>query len=465
MIIRSVDAIIRMLDADYIEHGDIDVEVMGVCIDSRRVVKGNLYIPIKGDRFNGHEFVAQAIENGAVATLWNRNEPNPPESITSILVEDTTIALQVLAAVYRRQLHTKIVGITGSNGKTSTKDILAAMLSARFVTQKTLGNFNNEIGVPLTLLSLSDHCEAAVIEMGMEAFHEIDFLTKLVKPDVAIISNVGTAHLENLGSIENIARAKLEIVHGLHPRGLFIYNGDQIVLQNAVKKEEVKGSIRIKTFGEQKKNDVYLEEIKQTTNGLQFKISNDDHLYEMNMLGRHQAINAIGAIIAAKELGLTSEDIQRGLHHIEKTGMRNELLQLQQCKILNDSYKSNPQSTIAALDTLESFDAPYKIAVLADMLDLGDDTNLIHYELGKKMAEYHLDEILTYGELGRYITQGANASIKKAYIRHFEDKHELLEYLYPYLKKDCMILIKGSRGMHMDEIVDGLKENVAHEQN
>lgn len=465
MIIRSIDAIIRMLDADYIDNGDIDAEIMGVCIDSRKVVKGNLYIPIKGERFNGHDFIEQAIENGAVATLWNRGEPNPPEAITAILVEDTTIALQVLAAVYRRQLHLKIVGITGSNGKTSTKDILAAMLSAKYVTQKTLGNYNNEIGVPLTLLSLSEHCEAAVIEMGMENFHELDFLTKLVKPDIAIISNVGTAHLENLGSIENIAQAKMEIVHGLHPHGLFIYNGDQIILANAVKKEEVKGSIRIKTFGEQKHNDIYLRSLQQTMNGLRFQVNNDEFVYEMNMLGRHQAVNALAAILAAKELGLNEEDMQRGLQHIEKTGMRNELLQFGECTILNDSYKSNPQSTIAALDTLAAFASPYKIVVLADMLDLGDNTNMIHYNLGKELANYQLDEILTYGELGRYITQGANTAIKHSYISHFEDKHSLLEHLLPYLKKNCMILVKGSRGMQMDEIVDGLKESFEHEKN
>lgn len=465
MIVRSIDAIIRMLDADYIENGDIDTEIVGVSIDSRKVVKGNLYVPIKGERFNGHRFIEQAIENGAIATLWNRDEPNPPQDIIVILVEDTTIALQVLAAVYRRQLHMKVIGITGSNGKTSMKDILAAMLSSRFVTQKTLGNFNNEIGVPLTLLSLSEHCEAAVIEMGMENFHELDFLTKLVKPDIAIISNVGTAHLENLGSIENIAKAKLEIVHGLHPHGLFIYNGDQIVLTNAVKREEIKGSIRIKTFGEQNRNDVYLEGIHQTANGIKFRICHDSCEYEMNMLGRHQAINAVAAIIAAKELGLSQNDIQRGLQHIEKTGMRNELIQLGSCMILNDSYKSNPQSTVAALDTLESFEVPYKIVVLADMLDLGDETQMIHYNLGKSLAEYHVDEILTFGELGRYVTQGANAFIKNAYIRHFEDKRELLDYLKPYLKKECMILIKGSRGMHMDEVVDGLKENMEHEKN
>lgn len=464
MIVRSIDAIIRMLDADYIENGEIDAEIMGVSIDSRKIVKGNLYIPIKGERFNGHQFIEQAIENGAMATLWNRNEPNPPEQIVSILVEDTTIALQVLAAVYRRQLSMQVVGITGSNGKTSTKDILAAILSSRYVTQKTLGNYNNEIGVPLTLLSLSEHCEAAVIEMGMENFNELDFLTKLVKPDITIISNVGTAHLENLGSLENIAKAKLEIVHGMNPKGLFIYNGDQIVLTNAVTKEEIKGSIRIKTFGEQKKNDVYLTDLHQTAKGSQFKINDDEHIYEMNMLGRHQAINSLAAIIAAKELGLQSDDIQRGLQHIEKTGMRNELVHLGSCMILNDSYKSNPQSTIAALDTLESFDTPYKIAVLADMLDLGDETTMIHYDLGKALSEYHIDEILTFGELGRYITQGANAAIKHAYIRHFEDKHELLQYLLPYIKKECMILIKGSRGTHMDEVVDGLKESLKHEK-
>ena len=177
MILRSIDAIIQMLDADYIENNDIEQKVMGVCIDSRKVIEGNLFIPIKGDKYNGHHYVSQAIENGAVATLWNKNEPNPPKEITVILVEDTLEGLQKLAAVYRSQLAIKIVGITGSNGKTSTKDILAAILSKKYITQKTLGNFNNEIGVPLTILSISEHTQIAVIEMGMEHLEELDFLT------------------------------------------------------------------------------------------------------------------------------------------------------------------------------------------------------------------------------------------------------------------------------------------------
>ena len=458
MILRSIDAIIQMLDADYIENNDIEQKVMGVCIDSRKVIEGNLFIPIKGDKYNGHHYVSQAIENGAVATLWNKNEPNPPKEITVILVEDTLEGLQKLAAVYRSQLAIKIVGITGSNGKTSTKDILAAILSKKYITQKTLGNFNNEIGVPLTILSISEHTQIAVIEMGMENLEELDFLTHLVKPDIAIITNVGTAHLENLKTLENIAKAKMEIVHGLHPHGLFIYYGDQKVLQDAVVKEQVKGSIRIKTFGEQSHNDMFIESISQNESGLQFSINNSNIVFKMDMLGKHQGVNALSAIIAAKELGVQEEEIQQGLLHIEKTGMRNELLSIEQCHILNDAYKSNPQSLIAALDTMESFDTPYKIAVLADMLDLGNESDMIHFELGKKLSNYKLDEILTFGDMARYITQGANQVMKNVYIRHFEDKQELVQYLKPYRLKKCMILIKGSRGLQMDQIVESLKE-------
>ncbi len=458
MILRSIDAIIQMLDADYIENNDIEQKVMGVCIDSRKVIEGNLFIPIKGDKFNGHHYVSQAIANGAIATLWNKNEPNPPKEITVILVEDTVEGLQKLAAVYRSQLAIKIVGITGSNGKTSTKDILAAILSKRYITQKTLGNFNNEIGVPLTLLSISEHTQIAVVEMGMENLEELDLLTHLVKPDIAIITNVGTAHLENLKTLENIAKAKMEIVHGLHPNGLFIYYGDQKVLQDAVIKEQIKGSIRIKTFGEQSHNDIFIESVSQNENGLQFTINGNKVVFKMDMLGKHQVVNALSAIIAAKELGVQEEEIQQGLLHIEKTGMRNELIYIEQSTILNDAYKSNPQSVIAALDTMEFFNIPYKLAVLGDMLDLGPESDMIHFDLGKKLASYKLDEILTFGDMARYITQGANQVMKDVNVRHFIDKQELVEYLKPYRLRKCMILVKGSRGLQMDQIIESLKE-------
>lgn len=455
MILRSVDGIIRMLDADYIENDDIQKRVCGVCIDSRKVVEGNLYIPLKGANNNGHEFVQQAIQKGAAATLWNKDEPFPPENITVILVEDTLKALQQLASVYRRQLSMKVVGITGSNGKTSTKDILAGMLSQRYVTQKTLGNYNNEIGVPLTLLSMSENTQVAVIEMGMENLNEIDFLAKMVCPDIAIITNVGTAHLENLKTQENIAKAKLEITHGLAPFGMLIYNGDQKLLRDAVTKEAISGDIRIKTFGEHEENDFYLSYVKQTENGITFAVNEEEARFTMDMLGKHQAVNAIGALIAARALQLSDMDIQFGLNTIEKTGMRNELMRANKALILNDSYKSNPQSSVAALETLASFEVPYKLAVLADMLDLGENSDMLHYQLGKQTAEYELAEVLTYGDMGAYIAQGAlNQGVKR--VQHFADKAKLIAYLLPYRNKECMILIKGSRSMKMDEVVDAL---------
>lgn len=458
MILRSVDGIIRMLDADYIENDDIQKRVCGVCIDSRKVVEGNLYIPLKGANNNGHEFVQQAIQKGAAATLWNKDEPFPPENITVILVEDTLKALQQLASVYRKQLSSmKVVGITGSNGKTSTKDILAGMLSQRYVTQKTLGNYNNEIGVPLTLLSLSENTQVAVIEMGMENLNEIDFLTKMVCPDIAIITNVGTAHLENLETQENIAKAKLEITHGLAPFGMLIYNGDQQLLRDAVTKEGISGDIRIKTFGESDDNDVRLTYVKQSEDGITFGVNDEKTRFTMDMLGKHQAINAIGALIAARALQLADMDIQFGLHTIEKTGMRNELMRVRKALILNDSYKSNPQSSVAALDTMASFDIPYKIAVLADMLDLGENSDLLHFQLGKQAADYRVAEILTYGDMGAYIAQGAlDRNVEGLHVQHFADKAKLIAYLMPYRNKECMILIKGSRSMKMDEVVDAL---------
>lgn len=458
MIIRSIDAIIQMLDAKYIENNNIEQKIKGVCIDSRKVVQGNLFIPIKGNRYNGHHYVAQAIENGAVATLWNEDEPNPPTEITVILVKDTLVGLQTLSAIYRSQLSLKIVGITGSNGKTSTKDILASILSQTYITQKTLGNFNNEIGVPLTLLSLSEQTQVAVIEMGMENLGEMDLLTHLVKPDIAIVTNIGTAHLENLQTLENVAKAKLEIIHGMNPHGLFIYYGDQKLLQDAVIREQIKGSIRIKTFGEKRSNDMFVHSLSQTSQGLNFSVNGSELSFQMDMLGKHQAINALAAIIAAKELDVKEEAIAQGLLHIEKTGMRNELLCIGNCQILNDTYKANPQSVIAALDTMESLQAPYKIVVLADMLDLGPQSDTIHYTLGKQLSQYKIDEVLTFGDMARYITQGANQMIKNAYIRHFVDKQELISYLKPYRLKACMILIKGSRGLQMEQIIEGLKE-------
>lgn len=452
MIVRSIDAIIRMLDADYIENGNIEEKIQGVCIDSRKVEPGNLYIPIRGVNNNGHVFTAQAIEKGAKAVLWERREPNPPKDVVVILVEDTTKALQDLAKAYRHQLKMKVAAISGSNGKTSTKDILGSLLRTHFITAKTLGNYNNEIGVPLTLLSFDENVECAVVEMGMENLGELSFLTHLVEPDLAVLTNVGTAHLENLGSMENIAKAKVEITESLKPGSLFIYNGDDAYLKQAVIDKEIPGSIRIKTYGTNPKCDCIVSDVEQKMDGLRFCLNGAP--YHLDMIGTHNAMNAAAACMAAREMGLQEPEIVKGFQSIEKTGLRNELVSFGKACILNDAYKSNPQSALAAMDTMNRFDYSYRIAVLADMLELGETSDMIHYQLGKDLAQYKVNEVLTYGEMARYIAQGAYAA--ELNVMHFETKDEIIEYLKPYSEKECMILIKGSRGMKLEEIVDGL---------
>ncbi len=459
MIVRSIDAIIRMLDADYIENGNIEEKIKGVCIDSRKVVEGNLYIPIRGVHHNGHVFVQQAIDNGARAVLWEKKETlQPPKDVVVILVDDTTKALAQLAKAYRHQLKMKVVGITGSNGKTSTKDMLASVLKQRYLTQKTLGNFNNEIGVPLTLLSFNEHVEIGVVEMGMENLHELSYLSHLVNPDIALITNVGTAHLENLKTMDNIAKAKVEIVDGLHPQGLFLYNGDQELLVHTVKMSQIAGSIGIRTFGCKESNDVVVSNVRQTMHGLSFQLNHDE--FHLDMLGKHQAVNAASVYMVARALGLTNEEIQAGFLNIEKTGLRNEVVHCGNCLILNDSYKSNPQSALAAMDTMEAFDIPYKIAVLGDMLELGDTSDKIHYDLGKDVGRYHVQEVLTIGDMARYITQGVWNHTNTIKVKHFSDQQSLQAYLQPYLTQECMLLVKGSRGMKLDVLVEELVKSI-----
>ena len=455
MIIRSVKQVIQMLNAEYINETGLDATIKGVCIDSRAVEAGNLYVPIIGANNNGHSYIDQAIKAGAVATLWKKGEPNAPKEIPVILVDDTIAALQKLAVSYRNQLNLKIVGITGSNGKTSTKDILASVLSKHYKTQKTAGNRNSEIGVPLTLLDFDDDIEMGVVEMGMENLGELSALTAMVRPDIAVITGVGTAHLENLKTMENIAKAKLEIVEGLPKNGTFIYLGDQDLLNDAYHAKNLDESIRVLTYGFDDHNDYVVSDIHQFVDGLDFKI-NENNTYHLDMLGKHQALNATAAYIAAECLAVSEEEVAEGFSNIAKTGMRNELVKFNEALILNDAYKSNPQSALAALDTMEEFDYDYKIAILGDMLELGETSAQIHYDLGKDLTKYHLNEVLTIGEMAEHINKGATDHLKNVKIMHFENRDALSEYLKPYGAKHCMILVKGSRGMHLDLVVDAL---------
>lgn len=432
--------------------------IEGVSIDSRKVSQNNLFVPIKGMTVNGHKFINDVIEKGACATLWNKDEPNPPENIAVLLVEDTLKALQDLALWYRNTLKAKIVGVTGSNGKTSTKDITAGVLSQKFKTQKTMGNFNTEIGVPYTLLSLDEDCEAAVIEMGMERKGEIDFLTRLVQPDIGIITSVGLVHIDNFPSIEEIAKAKLEITEGIKENGLFIYFGDDELIERTVNSTKIKESIRKQTFGLEEKNTLFLTDFSESMEGINFKV-NDHSLGELHveMLGKHQALNSMAAILAARELGMNDEEIRLGLLRIEKTGLRNEVIKINDCTILNDCYKSNPVSISAALDIFELIDAKNKITVLGDMLGYREMSHDMHYNVGKNLASHKIDELVTIGQEAKFMAKGARENTNIKSIVEFDTKEEATDYLKKYMSEDCAILIKGSRFLKLEYIVNTLK--------
>ena len=456
MIKKKLCEIAKMINAPVLNDSNNDILVSGVCIDTRKAQAGNLFIPIKGENADGHKFVDKAIENGCVATLWNKNIPNPPNSIGVILVDDTVMSLQDLAAAYRDTLNTAVVGITGSNGKTSTKDIIGGVLSIKYKTQKTMGNYNNELGVPLTILSLDEDCEIAVVEMGLEKKGGLLFLKDMVKPNVGILTNVGPIHIENFNCVEEIADAKLEMVDCISDNGLFIYNGDDELIKNAIKKIKINDTLTIKRFGKQPSNDLYCSDVEQNEHGITFKTYGEvNDFFGINMLGKHQAVNALSAIITAKYFNLANTDIKEGLETIQKTGLRNELVKIKKCTILDDSYKSNPISTLAALDTFEELKSPKKIVVLGDMVGLGEDTIKFHYEIGSKLSNYTVDELVVFGPLAKNIAEGAKNIVKS--IKMFDDKALMIDYLSKYLDEDCMMLVKASRSIELDEVVDKLR--------
>ncbi|MCF6464865.1 UDP-N-acetylmuramoyl-tripeptide--D-alanyl-D-alanine ligase [Clostridium sp. Cult2] len=443
--------LIEKYEGDYIE---------GVSTDSRTIEKGQLFIPLTGENFNGHDFIEQAIEKGAVASFWDKNEPLPQLDFPFILIEDTLTALHQLAKEYRKQLNVKVIGITGSNGKTTTKDIIASILNTKYKTKKTKGNLNNLIGAPLTLLDLDEDTEISVVEMGTDKFGEISILTSIAKPDVAIITNIGEAHLEDLKTKENIAKAKLEILEELSPDGLFVYFGDDPILKKEIKNIEI--CQKIITYGVEKHNDYQCELGLVDENGISFMLTNPkmDNLF-LPMLGKHNMYNATAAIVVAKYFNIPFDFIREGLYHVEKTGMRNELVYAEGFTILNDSYKSNPSSVLAALDTLYNMEQySQRIAVLGDMLGLGEDEIEMHEEIGSKIDSDKIDYLFTIGPFAEHIAKTAKLIFEKDRIISCNNKPQLIENLKQVIKPKSIILVKASRPLELEEVVDKLKEEV-----
>lgn len=458
MIKRTIEQIKKMIHLEKMLNVSDDTVIHGVSIDSRNINKGNLFIPLKGEKVDGHQFVEQAIKRGARCALWQKNIPHPPQNVPLLFVEDTLVALQQLAKSYRDELNIPILGVTGSNGKTTTKDMVASLISTSYKVQKTEGNFNNHIGLPLTLLNLREDTEMAVVEMGMSGLGEISFLTKLARPDVAIITNIGEAHLLDLGSREKIAEAKLEILDGLKEGGLFIFNGDEPLLKKRVQGKSF--PFTLQTFGKGEENTIFPLSIKQVENGSVFTINDGKEEFHLPILGVHNVMNALAAILAARHFGISYEKMQEGFKRLQITNMRMELVKGASGEtIINDAYNASPTSMKAALELMTSLTQyKKKIVVLGDMLELGDQEIEFHKNIGLFIDGTAIDYVFTYGRLGAFISEGAKEHIPEERIFHFDDKEKLAAHLKNYVDQETVVLVKSSRGIKLETVVQALQK-------
>jgi UDP-N-acetylmuramoyl-tripeptide--D-alanyl-D-alanine ligase len=435
-----------------------DVSINGVSIDSRKIEPGNLFIPLKGEHSDGHQFVEGAIQKGAAAALWQKDVPNPPANLPILVVEDTLLALQELARSYRNQLNVKVVGITGSNGKTTVKDMTTNLLSLKYKVQKTKGNYNNHIGLPLTVLSLDENTEIAVLEMGMSSKGEIDFLSRLARPNVVIVTNIGESHLQDLGSREGIAEAKLEILNGLQENGLIVYLGDEPLLKERL--QDFKGNVKIQTFGKDNHNDLYPMEIKTDRTGSLFTVNQWEGQIELPVLGTHNIINALSAMLTARYFDIPFSEMNTGFANLKLTNMRMELLEGKKGEtIINDAYNASPTSMKAAVELTSSLPGFHKkILVLGDMLELGNKEMEFHYEIGTLLDPNKIDYLFAFGTLGQSIADGAKKVLPLERVLSFKDKESLIDRLKMETEEHTLVLVKASRGMKLEEVVEALQK-------
>ena len=434
-------------------------EIKGVSIDSRTIREGELFVAIRGDRFDGHDFVPEVIKRGAWGALVERTALEEKFSILGGLknilpVEDTLAALQEMAYSHRRTFSVPVVGITGSNGKTTTKEMLAGILQQQGPVLKNEGNLNNHIGVPLTLLRLNAGHKAAVVEMGMSAPGEIDTLARFIGPDVGVITNIGPAHLEFLKSMDLVAQAKGELFNHLKSDGTAVLNADDHYFDTL--KNKFNG--RVLSFGIDTKADVRAEDIRQEKNFTDFTIRADGSTVNVRLraVGKHNVYNALAAAAAALAVGMSLDAVKYGLDDFVPTAMRSEIRQVQGRTVLADCYNANPASMEAALATLISLKSGKKaIAVLGDMLELGETTFEAHMAIGATAARLGVDLVITLGPLAKHIGAGAiDAGMTKDRVLEAGSHVEAAVLLKQVSRPGDAVLIKGSRGMKMEKILE-----------
>lgn len=433
-------------------------EAAGVVIDSRKAGENFIFVATKGERVDGHQFIPDVFAKGALGVVCEKE----PESLPGpcIVVEDSFEALKQIGEFYRQQLPVKVVGITGSVGKTSTKEFVAAVLSMKYKVHKTLGNYNNEVGVPLTVLSMPEDTEVAVLEMGINHFGEMHNLSRIARPDICIMTNIGQCHLEFLGSREGILKAKSEMFDFMKEDGSVCINGDDDMLASI---KEVKGKKPV-TFGLSEQCRVYAADIKgKGLFGSEAVIHGNGESFavQIPLPGEHMVYNALAAAAAGQLLGLTPEEIRDGIAAVESVSGRSHIVKLPDKVLIDDCYNANPVSMEAAIDLLLQADGR-RVAVMGDMFELGEQEKEMHARVGKYAADKGVECIICAGKLARCIYEGAREAAGErkdgpaAEIFYFEDRESLLEGINQILKPGDTILIKASHGMGFEKVVEQL---------
>lgn len=450
--------------------GNVDDILGNFKKDTREIEVGDTYIGFKGEHYDGNLMYENALKNGAKVCILRENSVKDIVDVerikqeyknsTIIMVEDTIKALQEIATYKRSLYDIPVIGVTGSVGKTSTKDIIASVLSKKYNVLKTQGNYNNQIGLPFTILGLKDH-DAMVIEMGMNQKGEISNLTNIAKPTVAVITNVGTAHIGNIGSRENILGAKLEILDGLKENGILVINNDNDMLHDWNKKR-IEKDFKVLTFGMENKSDVMPYDIVLGENGSTYKIDIDGDTYNVNVAvgGNHFVLNSLCAIAIGRLFDIKMKDILDGIANFELTKRRMQVEKNKQgITIINDCYNANYDSMKAAIEYLGKINANSKIAVLGDMLELGEFSKILHEKVGEEVARNNIDILITVGEESKKIAYKANeGGLQREKIHVCADNNEAIKIIKKIAKKGDAILLKASNGLNFQEIFNEICE-------
>lgn len=438
------------------EFSDLEREIIRIDTDSRTIHEGALFLPLVGERFDGHAYINSALEGGASGCLTQRERESYQPGKFYIKVESTQKALWDLAQHYKQKFRIPVVALTGSVGKTTTKDMVAAVLGERFQVLKTEGNRNNEVGVPLTLLRLNQTHQIAVLELGMNHAGEIDYLSELVEPDVAIITNIGDSHIEFFGSREQILKAKSEIFHHTKPDAFVVLNGDDPLLRTL----EGVLAYPVVWCGEDGGNDYRADHVESDGKShMCCRITTPHASYQVSIpaLGEHMIYPMLMAAAVGERFGLTKQEIIDGVLHFAPTKMRMNILNRREgITILNDTYNANPQSMRAAVGVLSGAKGEYKVAVLGDMFELGSLAPALHAGVGEFLGKAGVDCLIAVGRLARHIYDAARAAVPVCY--YCATKQDALPILDRVVRPHATILVKASRGMAFEDLVEHLKD-------